>query len=138
MDNLQQSLIDAEWERRAAEQQPYRVLAPRAPGAVSYWMALALVADGAGRDDLVQPALDAAGAAAEVEALLLSRASILIDVLRTARDILANGRDPNNGPSRTKDGKLRWYPVSAEEINRWSNAAMDAENFLNEILREVD
>lgn len=63
MDNLQQALNDAEWERRAAERQPYRVLAPRAPGAVAYWMAMALVADGAGRDDLVQPALDAAGAA---------------------------------------------------------------------------
>ena len=60
---MQQSLNDAEWERRAAERQPYRVLAPAAPGAVCYWMALALVADGAGRDDLVQPALDEAGKA---------------------------------------------------------------------------
>lgn len=65
MDNLQQAMVDAQWERRAAERQPYRVLAPRAPGAVCYWMALALVADGAGRDDLVQPALDAAGQAVE-------------------------------------------------------------------------
>lgn len=64
MDNLQQAMGEAEWERRAAEQHSYRVLAPAAPGAVCYWMALALVADGEGRDDLVQPALDAAGEAA--------------------------------------------------------------------------
>lgn len=61
--NVQRMADEAQWARLAAERRPYRVLSPRAPGAVAYWLAMALFADGAGRDDLVQPALDAAGEA---------------------------------------------------------------------------
>lgn len=64
MDNLQTAMMDAEWARREGERRQYRVLPPAAPGAVSYHMALALVADRSGRDDLAQASLDAAEQAA--------------------------------------------------------------------------
>ena len=63
MDNLQTAMGEAQWARLTATKRPYRVLPPEAPGAVSYWLLMALFADQAGRTDLAQVALDAAGEA---------------------------------------------------------------------------
>lgn len=61
MDNLQTAMGEAQWARLEREKRPYRVLSPAAPGAVAYWLAMAMFADHAGgRTDLVQASLDAA------------------------------------------------------------------------------
>ncbi len=60
MENLQMTMMEAQWARLAATRRPYRVLAPQRPGPVAYWMAMAIVADAGGRGDLAQASLDAA------------------------------------------------------------------------------